>query len=299
MEIGNVLSLFDGMSCAQIALNNVGVKYDNYFASEINKPAMNVTMSNYPNTIQLGDVTKINGLDLPKIDLLVGGSPCQGFSTNGKMLNFQDPRSKLFFEFVRLKEETKPKWWFLENVKMEKSARETISNIMGVEPIVLNSSIVSAQNRVRLYWTNIPFLMPQKTDIRLKDIIDFDAERRYFDMSTVYNVVKSDRFIAYELNYRKKFNCTCKAYFLTSKSAALTKSMTFEDNKVLIGDKIAYLTIDELEELQTVPKGYTKGATINQRAEMLGNGWTVKVVECFFKNLGLDLKRPSQMKINF
>src|SRR5690606_9884675 len=113
----NVLSLFDGMSCGQIALNRAGIKYDNYFASEIDKHAIKVTLTNYPNTIQLGDVTKVKGAELPKIDLLIGGSTCQGFSFAGKQLNFDDPRSKLFFEFVRLKNECKPKHFLLENVK--------------------------------------------------------------------------------------------------------------------------------------------------------------------------------------
>ena len=110
----NVLSLFDGMSCGQIALNRAGIKYDNYFASEIDKPAIKVTMANYPNTIQLGDVTQVKGADLPKIDLLIGGSPCQGFSFAGKQLNFNNPRSKLFFEFVRLLEETNLNIFYLK-----------------------------------------------------------------------------------------------------------------------------------------------------------------------------------------
>ena len=116
----NVLSLFDGMSCGQIALNRAGISYDKYYASEIDKHAIKVTQHNYPDTIQIGDVTKVKGTDLPKIDLLIGGSPCQGFSFAGKQLNFDDPRSKLFFEFVRLLKECKPKYFLLENVKMKK-----------------------------------------------------------------------------------------------------------------------------------------------------------------------------------
>jgi len=144
-RFSSVLSLFDGMSCGQIALNRVGIKYDNYFASEIDKHAIKVTQTNYPNTIQLGDVTKVKGSDLPKIDLLIGGSPCQGFSFAGKGLNFEDPRSKLFFEFVRLKNETQPKYWMLENVKMKAEHQNIISEILGVKPILINSELVSAQ----------------------------------------------------------------------------------------------------------------------------------------------------------
>jgi len=126
----NVLSLFDGMSCGHIALDRSGIKVDKYFASEIDKYAMKVTQSNYPDTIQIGDVTKINGDDLPKIDLLIGGSPCQGFSFAGKQLNFNDPRSKLFFEFVRLLKETKPKHFLLENVKMKKEYQDIITETL-------------------------------------------------------------------------------------------------------------------------------------------------------------------------
>ena len=139
----NILSLFDGMSCGQIAINRVGIKYDNYFASEIDENAIQVTMDNYPNTKQLGDVTKIKSSDLPQIDLLIGGSPCQGFSFAGKQLNFDDPRSKLFFEFVRLKNECNPKYFLLENVKMRKDFQDIISKYLGVEPIEINSSTVS------------------------------------------------------------------------------------------------------------------------------------------------------------
>ena len=135
----NVLSLFDGMSCGQIALNKVGIKYENYFASEIDEPAIKVTQHNYPNTIQLGDVTKIKASDLPQIDLLIGGSPCQGFSFAGKQLNFEDERSKLFFEFVRLKNELQPKYFLLENVKMKQEWQDVISEQLGVKPIRINS----------------------------------------------------------------------------------------------------------------------------------------------------------------
>ena len=139
-----VLSLFDGISCGQVALERAGIKVDNYFASEIDKYAIKVTQKNYPNTIQLGDVCNIKGNELPKIDLLIGGSPCQGFSFAGKQLNFNDPRSELFFEFVRILKEVKPKYFLLENVKMKKEYQNVISKHLGVEPIEINSALVSA-----------------------------------------------------------------------------------------------------------------------------------------------------------
>jgi DNA-cytosine methyltransferase len=150
----NVLSLFDGMSCGQIALNKLGIKYDNYFASEIDKYAMQVTQKNYPNTKQIGSVTEVKGEDLPKIDLLFGGSPCQSFSRAGNGSGF-DGKSKLFWEFVRVLKETKPKYFLLENVKMKQEWKDIISKELGVEPIEICSSRFSAQQRKRLYWTNL------------------------------------------------------------------------------------------------------------------------------------------------
>lgn len=169
----NVLSLFDGISCGQIALEKLGIEVENYFASEIDKHAIKVTQANYPNTKQLGNVIDVKAKDLPKIDLLMGGSPCQGFSFAGKQLNFDDPRSKLFFEFVRLKNELQPKYFLLENVKMKKEYQDIISSYLGVEPIMINSNLVSAQNRVRYYWTNIPVKgLPKDRCILLKDITE-------------------------------------------------------------------------------------------------------------------------------
>lgn len=177
----NVLSLFDGMSCGQIALDQLGIKVDNYFASEIDKYAIEIAKKNYPNTIHLGDVTKIKGEDLPQIDLLIGGSPCQGFSFAGKQLNFNDPRSALFFEFVRLLKETKPKYFLLENVRMKKEYQDVITEHLGwIEPIRINSALVSAQNRERLYWSNIPNkTQPEDRGIVLKDVLenDFESDR--------------------------------------------------------------------------------------------------------------------------
>jgi len=126
----NILSCFDGISCGQVALNRAGIKYDKYFASEIDKYAIQITQKNYPETIQIGDITKIKSSDLPKIDLMIGGSPCQGFSFAGKGLSFADPRSKLFFEFVRLKKELNPKWFLLENVLMKSEHIKVISDFM-------------------------------------------------------------------------------------------------------------------------------------------------------------------------
>lgn len=201
----NVLSLFDGMSCGQIALNDMGITPKNYFASEIDKAAIKQTMFNFPNTIQLGSVTDIKAVNLPKIDLLIGGSPCQGFSFAGKQLNFDDPLSSLFFEFVRIWNEVKainPNAKFLlENVNMKKEYLRVISEHLGVFPVRINSNLVSAQNRDRWYWTNIKTKneglfsevysdIPQPTDrkIYLKDILQPESEvdkSFYFSPQTI------------------------------------------------------------------------------------------------------------------
>nr|DAR45068.1 MAG TPA: Cytosine specific methyltransferase [Caudoviricetes sp.] len=193
----NVLSLFDGMSCGQIALKESGINVDKYFASEIDKYAISQTQTNFPDTIQLGDVTKISARDLPVIDLLIGGSPCQGFSFAGKQLNFDDPRSVLFFEYVRILKEIREKnpnvKFLLENVRMKKECERVISEILGVQPVVINSALVSAQNRVRLYWSNIrtqkeglfgelytDIPQPEDRNIFLKDILEPSVDEKYF-----------------------------------------------------------------------------------------------------------------------
>ena len=148
----NVLSLFDGMSCGQLALERANVSVDNYFACEIDKYAMQIANKNFPNTIQLGDVSEVivpNIVDQADIDLLLCGSPCQGFSFAGKQLAFDDPRSKLFFEFIRIMNELKPKYVLLENVRMKKQFEDVITEHIGFPPQLLNSSKVSAQNRWR------------------------------------------------------------------------------------------------------------------------------------------------------
>ena len=169
----NVLSLFDGMSCARLALNRAGLPITSYFASEVDKYAITVAKANYPDTVHLGDVTKITAGDLPAVDLLIGGSPCQGFSWAGGRLAFHDPRSKLFFEFVRVLKECKPKYFLLENVNMKQEFQDVISEQLGCKPVDINSNIVSAQNRRRLYWTNIPVRsLPENKHIYLKDILE-------------------------------------------------------------------------------------------------------------------------------
>lgn len=201
----NVLSLFDGMSCGQIALQRAGIEVSNYYAAEIDKYAIKVTQHNYPDTIQLGDVREVKGSDLPKIDLLIGGSPCQGLSFAGKQLNFEDPRSKLFFEYVRLLKECKPKYFLMENVRMKKESQDIISDHLGVQPIRINSNLISAQNRDRWYWTNIPNVQqPSDKGLKLKDITEEGMESLGLAKRGKYENGKTVQ--KYELNGSDKSN---------------------------------------------------------------------------------------------
>ena len=172
----NVLSLFDGISCGQIALGRAGITCGKYMASEIDSNATRVTNKHFPSTVQVGDVRAIDTSKLPPVDILMGGSPCQSFSMSGKMEGF-DGKSGLFFEFLRVKNETNPTFWLLENVKMKGEWRDIISGYLGVEPILINSNRLSGQNRPRYYWTNIPCI-PQPVDagVYMKDIVLDDSD---------------------------------------------------------------------------------------------------------------------------
>jgi DNA (cytosine-5)-methyltransferase 3A len=302
-RFSSVLSLFDGMSCGQIALNRVGIGYDNYFASEIDKHAIKVTQANYPNTIQLGDVREIKAENLPKIDLLIGGSPCQGFSFSGKQLNFDDPRSKLFFEFVRLVKELKPKYWLLENVVMKKEFEQIINEHLGVQPIKINSSLVSAQNRERLYWSNFEIKQPTDKGINLIDILETDElinpsaiRGRRLNKATILGRRLNERGVRDDYNKDVPITqCLEVRATNTNKSNCLT---TVEKDNVLTTMPIGrhkdafknklpfrYYTLKEYCRLQTVPENYFNVVSESQAKKMLGNGWTVDVIAHIFGSL--------------
>jgi len=206
----NVFSLFDGMSCGQLALQKAGVRVGTYHASEIDKWAMKVTTKNFPFTLHMGDITKLEDWRLKVIrdevgiDLVMGGSPCQGFSFAGKNLNFEDPRSKLFFDFVRVLKILKPKYFLLENVRMKKESQDVISEYLGVEPIAINSNLVSAQNRHRLYWTNIPFSIPHDKGIVLADILENGVTDREKSHCLDANYFKGGNLKSYFEKHRRQ-----------------------------------------------------------------------------------------------
>lgn len=308
----NVLSLFDGISCARLALDRAEVKYDKYYASEIDKYALKIAMKNYPDTIQLGDITQIDFSKLPKIDLICGGSPCQGFSFAGKQLNFNDPRSKLFFEFVRAVKTLKPKYFLLENVKMKKEYQEVINELLGVTPIEINSALVSAQNRKRLYWTNIQGVeQPEDKGIFLKDIIESGKVDRQKDFCLDANYWKGGNLKSYfeknrrqlvfvkgleegrrlkdgknnSRNYREGY----RIYSTEGKAACLTHQSKGGPGGMtgLYGDELNYrkLLATECERLQTLPGNWTEGISNTQRYKCIGNAWTVDVVAHIFRSI--------------
>ena len=242
----NVLSLFDGMSCGQIALDQLGIPVKNYFASEIDKYAIKVAQANYPDMVHLGDVKEIDPSELPKIDLLIGGSPCQGFSFAGKQLNFDDPRSQLFFEYVRLLKKLKPKCFLMENVKMKKESMAIITECLGVEPIEINSNLVSAQNRKRLYWTNIPIdSLPQDKGIMLKDILEpidqIDDVYYYSDKSIAYMERGNEKWQQAEARRADRYTQTPdtkKAFTITANFHKGVPYNYFNDNRSFKGGNL-------------------------------------------------------------
>jgi len=318
----NVLSLFDGMSCGQIALDQLGIKVKNYFAAEIDKYAIEVAQANYPDMIHLGDVREIKTVrgwepDDPhcmlddfdyghKIDLLIGGSPCQGFSFAGKQLNFDDPRSKLFFEYVRLLKALKPKYFLLENVRMKKESMDVITEMLGVEPVAINSNLVSAQNRHRLYWTNIPMDgIPEDRGIVLSDILEDGCTDRDKSHCIDANYFKGGNLKSYFEKHRRQLvfstDGMChvgdadlkghgynkRVYHPAGKGPSLCASSggNLEPKTYVDPDAWRKLTPLECERLQTVPEGYTAHVSNTQRYRMLGNGWTVEVIKHIMKGM--------------
>ena len=395
-----VLSLFDGMSCTQLALKNLGVNVETYYSSEIDKYAIQITQKNFPDTIQLGDIKDIKGEDLPEIDLIVAGSPCQGFSFAGKQLAFDDPRSALFFEFIRLLKEVKPKYFLLENVRMKKEHMEVINQQIsevypevgsgtlfgGVEPILINSAKLSAQNRQRYYWTNIPNIeQPNDLGIVLRDILEDHAGKEHYageqlqknykeSYDSPKQIGKATNINGYDL-LKRVYSENGKSPTLTTmqggntqpkvevKGGAIrgrayddkgkrmdkdgvsvankTKQMlelrkdeksnaitTVNKDSLVVtamvknqGKEIHKENVDkshclmardykgfgnqamtgikddpqqlkwrrlsplECERLQTVPDNYTEGVSNSQRYKMLGNGFTVRVIEHILKNM--------------
>ena len=288
----NILSLFDGISCGIVALERANIKIDNYYASEIDKYAIQISKKNYPNIIQLGDINNWKLWNLPNIDLIIGGSPCQGFSNAGLGLNFNDPRSKLFFNFVDILKYYKPKYFLLENVKMKKEWQDIISEFVEADPIEINSALVSGQDRKRLYWTNIKnIIYPHDRSILPIDILEKEVNKEYY----INNMWKTWWNKNKEFSIKKKYSIYCN---LAQKAISLLARQysNYNGNFVFEGidengnDIIRKLTPIECERLQTLPDNYTAGISNTQRYKCLGNGWTVDVIAHIFSFLPNEWK---------
>lgn len=297
MEEIVVLSLFDGMSCGQIALKESGINVKTYYACEIDKYAIHQTQHNFPDTIQLGSVTDVHAIDLPKIDLMIGGSPCQGFSFAGKQLNFKDPRSALFFEYVRIWDEVKKinpdAKFLLENVNMKKEYLRVISEYLGVFPVRINSNLVSAQNRDRWYWSNI-----RTKETGLFDELFSDIPQPYDKKINLNDILEdgfysdSDKSYCIDANYAKGTNFR-RYYFCGSRQLVLANgyspgNMTKETaNDVMHkdGNQWRKLSVSECCKLQTIPTWYKWIVPTQQQYKLLGNGWTIEVIKHIFSFL--------------
>lgn len=297
----NILSLFDGISCGRLALEKVNVPIDNYYAYEIEPNAISISKYNYPDIAQLGDVTKADFTQYNgKIDLLMGGSPCTAWSSakchTAKLKKETDINQgigwKLFLEYVRAKKESNPTYFLYENnYRISKNIENAISKELGVEPILINSATVSAQNRKRLYWTNIPnIIQPKDKNILVKDIIVNDNSLiKHFDDRIKNTMIKCNNYIKYDLGGKGHYSQQDRLYFLDKKAPTVPRSRTETKFNVYLGGETYKKTCPiEIERLQTLPDNYTKYGINNKseikeipktkRFEAIGNGWTVDVV---------------------
>ena len=302
-KIKNVFGTFDGISCGQLALQKANIHYDNYYASEIKPVAIKVTQHNFPNTIQLGDIKSIKGSDFTdKIDLFIGGSVCKDLSSANKTrLGLQGIKSGLFYEYLRLYNELKPTYFLLENVKMPKTDEKEISNLLGVNPIIIDSKLYTGGLRKRLYWTNIQFDSKNIIDknIKLQDIL----ENGYTDRDKARCLLESDsRPLSTPLKMFHRYYGTgfstlifkdkhhyidCKSHYdlnyKGNSASEIDKIKDSIDNKIY--DGVRYLTSNERLQLQTIPKDYLSLLTNNEISGVLGDCWTVDVIADIFRGL--------------
>lgn len=305
-----VLSLFDGISCGRVALERSGIEVEIYYSSEIEPKAIKVSNKNYPNNIQMGDITKWKewNIDWSVIDLLIGGSPCQGFSFCGKQLNFEDKRSKLFFVYNdilnHIKNENPNIKFLLENVKMKKEYQNVISSFLGIEPIEIDSRVITPMRRKRLYWFNWEIDELQQTTFKLKDILENDVDEKYFlkpyQFEKIAYVDNGELCIRNQPNKRMVVNeydgvslsRTWQQYMpVIRQESNCIRAANPDDVGVAVptkdGIRFRRFTLSEIEKMQTLPLGYTviDGISERQSKGLIGNGWTVDVITHIFKGL--------------
>lgn len=276
-----VLSLFDGISCGMVALERAGINVDRYVAYEIEPNAIRISKKNYPQIEHCGDVTTADFTQYAGFDLLIGGSPCQSLSiVQSKTRQHLDGKSKLFFEFVRALEETKPRYFLFENVaSMNEESKQVISELLGCDPVFIDSKDFSAQERPRYYWTNIPVdvLNIISSPLVLGDIIETDVPEKYFYSHPLENIDLSKQVCATMIYknhdmHKRIFNPAFKCHTLTTCGGGNTQK------KVFVNGRARKLTPLEYERLQTLPDHYTAGVADSHRYTAIGNGWTVDVI---------------------
>ena len=281
-NIKNVLSIFNGIGVGQFVLDELGINYENYFSSEINKNCNKLTSEKFKNLKHLGDVKFVKGHELPKIDLLIGGSPCQGFSSAGKNLNFEDERSKLFFEYYRILKELRSLnpniLFFLENVPMRKESEDIISDFLGVESFELKAEFFVPQKRKRIFWTNIKFDKKiEKIDYKISDFIEgigfatnakleLNPRRIFFKKTNIFGTITASYY---------------KGISGSSRPAVSVKEGYLDEDR----ESHRSLTVNEIEKIFGLPKNYTEGFSKTERMKMLGNSWEFNSIKFFFKNL--------------
>ena len=299
-----VLSLFDGMSCGRIALDQLGIPVETYYASEIDKYAIQVSQANYPDIIQIGDVTKVDPKDYMDVDLILSGSPCTGFSFAGKQLAFEDPQSKLFFDFIRILKVIKPKYFLLENVRMKKEFLQVISEqvsacypeiTFGIEPIFINSSLLSAQSRQRYYWTNIPNIkQPEDRGIVLRDILETEPDN-FTTMSDKFVKRNGDKNCMIDQNKEKASNLSAMEYVKNGRQGdylACDQSGKPTNKPIKVGMNVEEVKVRKHEVdipgLQTcILDHYAKcGKNKKEIAKELNDKYST--VEHYFRKLGSD-----------
>lgn len=282
-----VLSLFDGISCGMVALERAGIPVERYVAYEIDQNAIKISQKNWPQIEHCGDVTTADFTQYRDFDLLIGGSPCQSLSiVQSKTRQHLDGKSKLFFEYVRALEEMQPKWFLFENVaSMNQESKTTISQLLGCEPIMINSEFFSAQQRPRYYWTNIPVPeLPEISPLALRDVMQKDVPEKYFYTYPLLNVDMYKQVCAimdfknHDI-HKRIFNPDFKCHTLTTVGGGNAHK------KVMDNGRARKLTPLEYERLQTLPDNYTACVADTNRYKAIGNGWTVDVIAHIFTGL--------------
>lgn len=302
-----VLSLFDGISCGQVAFERTKRKIDKYYASEIEKDPIKITQKNFNNTIQLGDITKITEAMLDSImpiDIVIGGSPCQDLSVykfdRGEVTGLNGEKSGLFYHYARILKYAKPKYFILENVPMAKEWEDMITDILGVNPIMINSNLVCAADRKRLYWTNIPGVeQPKDLKIMIKDIIlpsDKVDSKYWYDKEFTYNgdneKVQCTLVMKGHRHMKEVYNQNGKSSTLTTCNGGNLQKKVYQDGRC------RKFTPLEYERLQTLPDGYTEGVSDTSRYSAIGNGWTVDVIAHILSFMPTDEQLPGQLTVD-